>query len=684
MDMEGKMPRLGRLYIALCTASIVMQLVSLQLRHSIFGGTAWLVTVKYEGVWERLGIFMLVATFCAALCGLWLLLGDWLGRVLKFREERTHRWLATLWLVFLVLEMLLRLKLAEFLGSKFRLTEFASGVGGFWRMLVQAFNWYWDIILLSLFGVFLLALAIYFFNRWFLGQRFAIFRAIDRVPRKILILIASVSFCVSLTFMAFPMQFPLTRELIASETAVGAPFSYILKLVSDFDGDGYGRFDLPPDTAPLDPDCYPYALDIPNDGIDQDLLLGDLQPDTLDPALRAWIETQGQEALASPATRKNVFLVFMESVRNDMLDASIEGKRVMPELKAFRDKGALRIARMFATRGFTQNSITQSFWGSFFDPGTSLVDDFTQMGYKSVALSGESLLDEGFDVSLGWLRNEAMIVDPRHMPENERGSATVPARVVAKHFERILEEDDGDKPLFMYVFLQDPHFPYQQDNPPVLVDRTIMRSEINAKNRARLWRSYANQVHHLDAALGRMIAALEARNLLEDSLIIIVSDHGESLYDDGSLLGHGIALQNVMTHCAMLVWGASGSLEQNMSQIDLRRFILTQSTRQASEAPFTGVAERDAPLLQFIGATTVPSSISFLYPNDERIVYNYATNRAYRESSSASYPHQIKTAHLQNTERLQSPIPDALRDEDIQQLVNTWAYMQWFHRGTKN
>src|SRR5205085_3378190 len=53
--------------------------------------------------------------------------------------------------------------------------------------------------------------------------------------------------------------------------------SFVLEEATDFDRDGYSLFSFPIDRQPFDGSRYPYALDIPGDGIDQDGLAGDFQ-----------------------------------------------------------------------------------------------------------------------------------------------------------------------------------------------------------------------------------------------------------------------------------------------------------------------------------------------------------------------------------------------------------------------
>ena len=50
---------------------------------------------------------------------------------------------------------------------------------------------------------------------------------------------------------------------------------------------------------------------------------------------------------------------------------------------------------------------------------------------------------------------------------------------------------------------------------------------------------YDGAVSEFDHHVGTVIAALKARGLYERTIIIVTSDHGEDLYDEGSSLGHG-------------------------------------------------------------------------------------------------------------------------------------------------
>ena len=686
----------GRLFLVLWLFTLVVEIASLQVRLAIFGGTGWLTDTKYTEWPERLGFIGIMALLCAAIAGLWILMFKGIQRLTHASSDRISRICATIWVIVIVVDLLFRHKITELLGNAFSFFEFATGVGGVWRMIVQACQWYGDVILLSLLGIGVFAAATWFFFRWFFKKRDKISR-FDKIPGFVLYPFILLAFAGSILFMSlFASHFTATQKLLKNETMFGAIVNALVNMTTDFDADGYGMFDIPPDLAPGNGDIHPHALDTPNDGIDQDQLLGDLKSGAIAEDYRQYIESQGKRLSLSPTDRRHVILVLMESVRYDMLDAQVENQPVMPQLKSFIDAGALRIDNMFATRGFTQNSVTQTFWGSYFDPGHSLVDDFKSLGYHTAAYSGEDLLDEGFDESLGWNRAGDTVVDPRSIEANIYHHRSVPANVLMDEVEAFLDKYDTSQPLFMYLFYQDPHFPYQQDNPNVLNDRPIKRSEITVRTRPRLYRTYANQVFHLDMAAGRLIDALKKKNMLDNSLVIFVSDHGESLFDDGYLLGHGIAIQDLMTHGVMLVWGARHDVPNLISHPDIRPFIYKDLV--ANPKHHARVTHQNRPVLQYIGATTVPSAISYRYENGDRITFEFEANKAWRESSMTCYPKAVEkraigphghqsvdetisaSSELKPTGIYRSPIPNPLQTPEIQSLIHSWEYMQWYHQ----
>jgi arylsulfatase I/J len=80
-----------------------------------------------------------------------------------------------------------------------------------------------------------------------------------------------------------------------------------------------------------------------------------------------------------------------------------------------------------------------------------------------------------------------------------------------------IEGHDPASPLFLYLAFTAPHTPYQA--PQVYLDRF---PDIADENR----RAYAGMVSAMDDQIGNVVAALEAKGIREDTLIVFHSDNG--------------------------------------------------------------------------------------------------------------------------------------------------------------
>jgi arylsulfatase A-like enzyme len=83
----------------------------------------------------------------------------------------------------------------------------------------------------------------------------------------------------------------------------------------------------------------------------------------------------------------------------------------------------------------------------------------------------------------------------------------------------------GDKPFFMYVALNIPHYPEQADS----------KFEKRYQHLPMPRRSYAQMISTTDDRIGRVIAALQDANLRENTIIVFQSDNGHST-EDGSAI----------------------------------------------------------------------------------------------------------------------------------------------------
>lgn len=105
-----------------------------------------------------------------------------------------------------------------------------------------------------------------------------------------------------------------------------------------------------------------------------------------------------------------------------------------------------------------------------------------------------------------WFRNNELV--------HEQGYAT---DLLGDDAVRQIREYDGKKPMFMYLAFTAPHSPFQA--PQKYIDRV---SHITEPTR----RSYAAMITALDDQVGRVVAELTKRGMLDNTLIVYQSDNG--------------------------------------------------------------------------------------------------------------------------------------------------------------
>lgn len=97
----------------------------------------------------------------------------------------------------------------------------------------------------------------------------------------------------------------------------------------------------------------------------------------------------------------------------------------------------------------------------------------------------------------------------------------------------------ADNQFFLWVHFYDPHFPYESPD-------SSNPSDIESRA------AYAEEVTYMDKQIGRLIAQLESHELEENTLIVIVGDHGEGLGDHNELT-HGLFVYETCMHVPFIM-----------------------------------------------------------------------------------------------------------------------------------
>ena len=143
-------------------------------------------------------------------------------------------------------------------------------------------------------------------------------------------------------------------------------------------------------------------------------------------------------------------------------------------------------------------------------------------------------LERGFDV-----------YDDKDVRELTPGKLTITERKAPQTLQLAGDwiAERGSDRFFCYIHLFDPHAPYEE--------HADLGAEFTGDNNAR----YDGEIAYTDLAIGRFVRRLLELNLLEDSLLVITSDHGEGLGDHNELT-HGYYCYDTCTHVPLIIRGA--------------------------------------------------------------------------------------------------------------------------------
>ena len=153
---------------------------------------------------------------------------------------------------------------------------------------------------------------------------------------------------------------------------------------------------------------------------------------------------------------------------------------------------------------------------------TTLAEVLSGEGYRTAAvvgafvLDGQFNLDQGFDlyddeIGRDWSRDE---IESRRA--NAFGFAERKANLVTLPALRWLE-DTGRDPFFLWLHYFDPHEPRNAPEP----------------HHSRFADPYDSEIAYTDEQIGKVFDALRASGLWQDTLVVLVADHGEGLLDHG-------------------------------------------------------------------------------------------------------------------------------------------------------
>ena len=325
----------------------------------------------------------------------------------------------------------------------------------------------------------------------------------------------------------------------------------VVRLANDLDRDGFGTVLGEGDCAPFDRSINPGAIDRPDDGIDQNC-------DGRDFRLAAHAIPAGDRVTVPPQFQKpwNVLLITIDTVRYDR--TSFGGYATGPKKRDTTPRLAELVSRSTsftfanAPSAGTMASIPAILTSKFFHSGIAL-DETVPRGTPPKLLPENTLLtelmkDAGYRTGVigsheywnDWGLDQG--VDDY---DNSIGKKSDPFRVAADkvtdHALAWISRHQGRK-WFLWAHYIDPHGRYVAH--PNVVDYGSTEPDL-----------YDAELRWTDQEIGRLLDELRRLPSHGNTIIVITSDHGDSMGEHNVPLGtHGTALYREMLHVPLIFY----------------------------------------------------------------------------------------------------------------------------------
>jgi len=200
---------------------------------------------------------------------------------------------------------------------------------------------------------------------------------------------------------------------------------------------------------------------------------------------------------------------------------------------------------------------------------TTVAEVLKNAGYRTIGITGGYNVDERFGFAQGFDDYHADKLEHLTSEEKIRYGQGVRLADTLPHILETLRAKD-DAPLFLFVHAWDTHAPYMphedligdysQDYRGDLEMITheyiaaVNRGEraVSAEDADRIRALYDNEIRYVDRFLGTIFDELDKRQLRDNTIVALTSDHGDELMEHG-LLNHGVALYQPEVHVPLII-----------------------------------------------------------------------------------------------------------------------------------
>ncbi|MGZ8835860.1 MAG: sulfatase-like hydrolase/transferase [Pyrinomonadaceae bacterium] len=307
----------------------------------------------------------------------------------------------------------------------------------------------------------------------------------------------------------------------------------------------------------------------------------DLNKFGLAPTLRAQeARSRAEYPRNQQFSRKNVIIIMVDSLRPDHMQLYGYERPTTPFLSRLSASGRLKkVDFALATCPYTScgvlSTLTSKNQRSLIPESFKLYELLFDQGYRvNFVLSGNHnwySLKHAYGKSINYYFDGTR--SGRYLANDDR--------VILEGLEQVPAHDG--QPAFFYIHLMSPHYigikqdRYRVYNPSV-IEGTWEALVSGKHDAASKTNNYDNSVLQADATIEMIFQHLTQKGYLNDSLVVILSDHGEGLGERGpDYYSHTLTLYQEFIRIPILIYDSSATEYGNLkfaSQVDVAPTVL--------------------------------------------------------------------------------------------------------------
>jgi len=298
---------------------------------------------------------------------------------------------------------------------------------------------------------------------------------------------------------------------------------------------------------------------------------------------------------AGPA-RPNILLVVIDTARADRFSTNGYARDTTPAIAALGREGAVYL-NAYASSPWTVPSHASLFTGLYpsshgADSGRLKLDDqlpflasrMKAAGYTTIACVGNPWVGKDYNFHIGFDIFDEIWREVGDTAE-DAGAGTISERMTLWLTRRAHHEKARSKPFFVFINYFEPHLPYNPPEPersrflargpgpqagaegesekdaaehlrhfsPKDIVRQILGVSPLSRDGFRILSDlYDGEIAYVDRRLGEVIGLLRQHGLLDDTVVVVTSDHGEML-GEHDLVDHRLSLYEPVLRIPLVI-----------------------------------------------------------------------------------------------------------------------------------